>query len=360
MEVKLLRGASDRSPSTSPRNQGRKKQTNKNEWFLPWCFLSLGLVLGHFHGRFYDSEYHHHHHPVPWQIPVLGPSSNAVSCDESQTRKETIRATVAASTTHNDADIGWTSIQVFYGKRRDIVDDESTTTNATTATYASREQKESQRKKEKWFSQAAQDQVVSALLKEKRGGYFVDLAANDAIHLSNSYALERSFGWRGLCIEANQIYSYNLTHYRSCQTVAAVVGTERMQPVHFRYVANEHGGIAGTGFDNGPRWKRESSLAYTVPLEEILHRNSAPTIIDYLSLDVEGAESFIMLNFSFDVYKFRVITAERLRADLRSRLEENGYQFVKRLTKWGETLWVETLWCVKRSAVKRSGARNLG
>jgi hypothetical protein len=69
---------------------------------------------------------------------------------------------------HNNDD-GWRQIDVFYGK--------APTTNRT------------------WFSQAAQDELVIGLLRGKRNGYFIDLAANDALLLSNTYALEQRYGW---------------------------------------------------------------------------------------------------------------------------------------------------------------------
>ena len=40
-----------------------------------------------------------------------------------------------------------------------------------------------------WFSQIGQDRCVAALFQDRRGGYYIDLAANDAISLSNTYHL---------------------------------------------------------------------------------------------------------------------------------------------------------------------------
>ena len=42
-----------------------------------------------------------------------------------------------------------------------------------------------------WTSQSGQDRTVHRLLGERRGGFFVDLAANHAVLRSNSQALER-------------------------------------------------------------------------------------------------------------------------------------------------------------------------
>jgi hypothetical protein len=80
-----------------------------------------------------------------------------------------------------------------------------------------------------WYSQARQDELVVALLRNKTNGYFIDLAANDAVQLSNTYALERYYQWQGVCIEPNPMYWYNLTAFRTCVIIGAVVGDQRMQ-----------------------------------------------------------------------------------------------------------------------------------
>lgn len=44
-----------------------------------------------------------------------------------------------------------------------------------------------------WASQALQDRSVMALHHNKTNGFFIDLAANDATEISNTYALEAKF-----------------------------------------------------------------------------------------------------------------------------------------------------------------------
>jgi hypothetical protein len=211
---------------------------------------------------------------------------------------------------------GWHSIEVFYGQKNHL--EQMLPTDL------------------EWFSQARQDEVVATLLKGKRNGYFVDLAANDATVLSNTYSLEQKFGWTGLCVEPNPMYWANLT-YRDCQVVAAIAGNQRMEEVFFRFDAGDHSGIIG--FDNGQHLKRVSQPKYTVTLTEILTRFNAPKKIDYLSLDVEGAEEFIMQHFPLKDYTISLMTVERPKDTLRALFEKNGFQFITRLSRWGETLW---------------------
>lgn len=291
-----------------------------------WIFPSLCFLVGFFVGRGtpdFDSSYND-------VVRGLQASSSLLEHSWCQT-------TSKSSTTSKDtADDGWNTIHVFYH-------------NATLFQESGRIFKGDKKRKQQnasglphvWYSQANQDQVVMTLFHSQRNGYFIDLAANDATYLSNTYVLETQYEWTGLCMEPNPIYWYNLAHMRpNCQIVAAVVGGNQTQQVPFRYSGEEYGGIAGTGFDNGQKWVNKAKPAYTMPIVDLLERFQAPAVVDYLSLDVEGAETFVMENFPFDRYHIKVITAERLKGPIRGYLKANGYEFIGRLTKWGESLWI--------------------
>ena len=62
------------------------------------------------------------------------------------------------------------------------------------------------------------DAVVVAIFDGKQGGYFIELAAFDAIAHSNSLALERDYGWHGLCVEPNARHWEGLAH-RNCRSL---------------------------------------------------------------------------------------------------------------------------------------------
>jgi len=160
--------------------------------------------------------------------------------------------------------------------------------------------------------------------------------------ISNTYALESRFDWSGLCIEPNPVYWASLS-YRKCQTVAAVVGNSTMDAVLFRFPkrAPPKGGIVG--FDNQQDTSSntmEVQERYTVTLTDILRQFGAPHTMDYLSLDVEGAEHYVMQGFDFDHYRFRLVTIERPNEALCRLLTQQGYVLLKQLKSWGETLWM--------------------
>jgi hypothetical protein len=266
-------------------------------------------------------------------LPVLG--GDYVATHAADTVAAAATALNLNTTTTQDE--GWRDIHVFVGKPSNL---------------------SVEFKLEKWTggsrSQVGQDKVVKQLLNYKKGGFFVDLAANNAVVLSNTYTLERDLNWHGLCIEPNILYWPGHLQ-RKCEIVAAVVGANRMEAVNFivpvgqRKSRDESGGIEGEDFDNKPAVgdkmsesaPRKATRFYTVPVLEILTRFHAPQVIDYLSLDVEGAEYFIMQNFPFDQYRIRIMTIERPSQNLVDMLYRNDYIYVASFNEWGdETLFV--------------------
>src|ERR1700722_3302200 len=66
-------------------------------------------------------------------------------------------------------------------------------------------------------SQYGQDLFALEILGGMRGGFFLDSGAADGVSASNTLLLERSFGWRGICIEPNRSLFSKLTRNRRCQ-----------------------------------------------------------------------------------------------------------------------------------------------
>ena len=63
-------------------------------------------------------------------------------------------------------------------------------------------------------------------------------------------------------------------------------------------------------------------------MNEILDAANAPEEIDYLSLDIEGAEYPAMQNFDFTKRRFKYMTIERPNKKLRALLRSKGYVYL--------------------------------
>ena len=189
-----------------------------------------------------------------------------------------------------------------------------------------------------WTSQVRQDRTVAYLMDGKRQGYFVDLAANDAVHLSNTLTLENVFGWTGLCIEANPEYFEGL-NFRRCRVVHAVVGQQNYDKVQFAFQGSG-GGLVGSGFDN--KGGAAAVEVGTVSINQIFQDLQVPERIDYLSLDIEGAEEFVFNTFAWDRYVFSCFTVERPKPKFRALALQYGYVYVCDHADFGDELWVHT------------------
>lgn len=181
------------------------------------------------------------------------------------------------------------------------------------------------------LSQAGQDAwVFGEVFDEKQGGYFLDIGAHDGITISNTYLLERRYRWTGLCVEANPTTFKELKKNRSSTCLNICIDRQRGE-VEFA-VRDVLGGIVGASLDNSAPAVGASVIRLkTVPLVEVLAEQRAPAVIDYLSIDVEGAEERVLDTFDFDRYRFNCITIERPSGKLRALFDAKGYVLVKEI-----------------------------
>jgi FkbM family methyltransferase len=182
---------------------------------------------------------------------------------------------------------------------------------------------------------------VLRLLGGMRGGFFLDSGASDGISASNTYLLEASFGWNGICVEPNATFFAKLVETRRAQCVNCCL-YHREGMVRFVESARTLGGILT---EYHPSLLRDATFAFRLPVDEsghpptvqrkartvrsVLRQFRAPPVIDYWSLDTEGSELTILRSFPFDEYSFRVLTVEHnrlpIRESIKDFLESRGY-----------------------------------
>lgn len=171
----------------------------------------------------------------------------------------------------------------------------------------------------------------------KRNGFFVDLACADGVHINNTYFLEKNLGWTGLLFEPNPAYKDSIKAHRTSPLVTACVTDLPNETVRFRIDNGMLGGIISENTDNsesvrGDQLKNAKIIEIqTTTLNDELDKISAPKLIDFLSLDIEGAEWIALRNFDFSKYKFVCMAIERPNESLDMMLDQNGYRQVAHL-----------------------------
>lgn len=180
-------------------------------------------------------------------------------------------------------------------------------------------------------SQAGQDLwVFGEVFDEKRGGFFVDIGAHDGVTLSNTYILESKYAWTGICVEANPDNFMQLTANRKSKCIFACLDSGE-GVVEFAK-KGLFGGIISKNTDNKtPAEGSEVLSLQTISLATLLKRADAPSEIDYLSIDVEGAEERVLGAFPFNSYRFKCMTIERPTDSLKATLKSSGYILIKEI-----------------------------
>jgi FkbM family methyltransferase len=150
-------------------------------------------------------------------------------------------------------------------------------------------------------SQYGQDRwIIEERLPNLKNGYFVDLAAADGLFLSNTYVLEKYYDWNGICVEPNSKSFEILKNQRStiCDDSVILDDGSKIDFVEYEKVTDyEHllSTVRGASeFDSPIELITQKT---TISLNTLLDKYSAPEIVHYISLDIEGSEIYVLQNF---------------------------------------------------------------
>lgn len=165
------------------------------------------------------------------------------------------------------------------------------------------------------FSQFKQDYYLydRHFKNLKRTGTYIDVAANDAVQISNTYFFDRCLLWRGICVEGNPFYFDRIYRLRTCALVPTCVGKTEGEAVNFGLMGGASGVVGGTNkhMETWARQKREvHTLRERCTTVGLLMDKEQMPVVDYMSLDVEGHELDVLKGIDWDRAKINVLTIE--------------------------------------------------
>jgi FkbM family methyltransferase len=198
------------------------------------------------------------------------------------------------------------------------------------------------------------DKKLIAAIQPHKGGFFVELGANDGLRQSNTYKLQRSFGWTGLLIEPSPRQFVECIKNRSFGVTPAIKcaacvpfgyrdkfvemeEADLMAVAKGLWLANDmvmaHAEL-GQQFLADVRLRHQyGALART--LTSLLDEVNAPVDFDLLSLDVEGNEISVLQGLDFTRYSPRWILVEVYSNQVEDFLVNVGFQQVAILSDHG-------------------------
>jgi len=177
-------------------------------------------------------------------------------------------------------------------------------------------------------SQAKQDLFVLFELGFKRDGFFVEFGATNGVELSNTYILEKHFGWSGILAEPANTWWHDLRNNRHCHIEQVCVWKTSGEQLEFNELEDGSRGLStinsfsGSDLHASARKNGKLKLVKSISLVDLLDKYDSPREIDYLSIDTEGSEYEILKEFNFNKYIFRVITVEHNYMPARQRLND--------------------------------------
>ena len=182
--------------------------------------------------------------------------------------------------------------------------------------------------------QLCQDLFVLAHFGFKSNGFFVEFGATNGVDLSNTYLLEKEFGWSGILSEPCRVWYPALIQNRECYIDHKCVWTESGAELIFNETLGPQISTIDTysysDFHSAERVNGKKYAVKTISLVDLLDKFGAPSVIDYLSIDTEGSEFDILQAFPFDKYSFKMITCEHnysiSREKIHTLLSQNGYR----------------------------------
>lgn len=188
------------------------------------------------------------------------------------------------------------------------------------------------------YAQNYQDTWVVSLAKRNgwtSSGFFLDLGAYKGEQCSNTALLERSFGWGGICVEPFPVGFEG----RSCMLASRALSETGGRQVQF----------GGTG--QGRTMSLSRQPAVTITIQQLLAcavRNATaapvgsdctnvgqmavPHFINFVSMDIEGAELGVLNGFPWDKFQVGAWVIENdssrgfaAQAAVRKVLSQHGY-----------------------------------
>ena len=185
-----------------------------------------------------------------------------------------------------------------------------------------------------------------------KNGFFVELGANDGVRQSNTYYFEKNLNWNGILIEPIKNKYLKCLKYRSNKNYfynnACVSFNYKNDKIKMIY-SDLMSSISDEEIDNKVDAKKhayegkqyllknediEEVWVNTITLNSIFEEINAPKLMDFLSLDVEGAELEVLNGINLLTYNFKFILIESRDDDeIKKYLINKNYIFLEKISK---------------------------
>lgn len=211
-------------------------------------------------------------------------------------------------------------------------------------------------------SQGGEDAFLNRHFNGTRVGTYLDIGCNDGVDGSNTFYFQQR-GWQGVCVEADPAKFLQILPHSSRRDGVNLAIANRSSCLTFARVHDSNNGLSGIASTLDVERARvfgitRINVTAISPLELLGRYYAHVPVLDYASVDVEGAELTIMNAWPFERWCVNAFTIENnfwcsatrsILPALRSILEPRGYRYERRI-------WVDEVF-VRRTLCPRPGPR---
>ena len=181
-------------------------------------------------------------------------------------------------------------------------------------------------------SQLYQDVFASFIIDKNFNKTFLEFGATDGIDLSNTYVLEKNFGWNGSLSEPSPQWHKNLKNNRpNCNIITKCIWSKSGEVLDFfesdvgvlstisEYKESDKVSIPGNTIErvrSGKLVKVE-----TISLNDVIHKSFNSVAPSYISIDTEGSEYEILRFFNFKKFRPVVFTIEHNFTEIENKID---------------------------------------
>jgi FkbM family methyltransferase len=179
-----------------------------------------------------------------------------------------------------------------------------------------------------------QDVAALHFSGRKRNGFFVEVGTGDGQRLSNSYMLEKCYGWQGLLFEPNRQFHQSISQCRTATLDRRAAYSQDGQQLTFveNALAGELSSLSNYA-ESDSRQRGHEYVVDCVTLNTAFSCHQVPKQIDFLSLDTEGSELDVLAGLDLDEYNVQFLVIEHngdlnKKRSIDAHLSKYGYREV--------------------------------
>jgi FkbM family methyltransferase len=160
-------------------------------------------------------------------------------------------------------------------------------------------------------SYGPEEWIIRDFFQDKRGGFFLDVGANDYKVTSNTFYLEDKLQWSGIAIEPQKEFEAGYLKFRPRTKFFPFFVADVSNQQAKMYVLDKNSQIASgaRGFTEQQGKKAQEVEVTTITLNDLLDSEKVQRI-DFMSMDIETWEPKALAGFDIDRFKPQLVCIE--------------------------------------------------